>query len=82
MSAPEPPAPEFPPGYEDEYIGYITRNVAIAFIVLEVFFVSLRYVAQRIGRKSFGIDDWLMLPGLVLCLGVDISALSKQGLPR
>jgi hypothetical protein len=71
-----PPKTPYPPG--TPYIGYITRNVAIAFIILEVFFVGMRYLAQRLGRKPWGWDDWVMLPALILCLGVNASTLSKD----
>lgn len=68
----------FPPGYKEEYIGYILQNTAIAFIVLETVFVALRYLAQRIGRKPFGIDDWLMMPAWLFCFGANIAPLGKK----
>ncbi|KAF7917047.1 uncharacterized protein EAE97_012067 [Botrytis byssoidea] len=67
--------PRFSPGYEDEYIGNVLVNVIIAFTILEIIFVALRYLAQRIGHKPIGIDDWLVLPALIFNLGVIIDAL-------
>ena len=69
------PQPTFPPEYAKEDIGYITRNVSIAFIVLELVFVGLRYLAQHMAGEKSGVDDILMLPSLILCLGMDVSAL-------
>jgi hypothetical protein len=65
-------APVFPPG--TEYSGNTLLSVIISFTVLEIIFVGLRYVAQWIGRKPRGLDDWLVLPGLLLCIGVNINA--------
>lgn len=70
MSAGAPTIPDGTP-----YIGYQLKAVAISFTVLEIIFVGLRYVAQRLNRRPFGIDDWLILPALVLCIGLNISAL-------
>lgn len=70
-------APSFPPGYEDEYCGNILINTAIAFIVLETVFTILRYTAQRLIRKPFGIDDWLMIPAWLFCMGTNVCALGK-----
>ena len=53
-----------------EYNGYHLRNVAIAFIVLEVFFVGLRYVARYISRAPTGLDDIFMIPSLITNLGL------------
>ena len=72
------PEDSLPPGYAEEYIGYITRNVSLALCVMEVVFVGLRYLAQQLSKKKFGIDDWLMIPSLVFCLGLNTSALSKS----
>ena len=69
--------PPFPPGYANEYIGYVTRNVAISFTVLELLFVSLRFVSQHIAGKRCGVGDFIRIPSLVLCLGLNVSALSK-----
>lgn len=61
----------FPPGYAEQYIGYIALDVAITFTVLEVVAVVLRYISQSMAGKRFGIDDFLILPGLLFCLGIN-----------
>lgn len=65
-----PSTPSFPPGYADEYIGNPPFGVAIAFIVLEVIAVGLRFLARRIGRVAWGADDTLIIPGAILCLAL------------
>lgn len=64
-----------PPGYASEYSGDKLRDVAIAFIVIDVVFVGLRYVSQWVGRKPMGLDGWLMLPALLANLGICIAGL-------
>ena len=53
-----------------EYDGYITRNVAISFIIQNTTAVCLRFASQRLGGRKLGIDDYLVVPGLLLCLGL------------
>ncbi|KJZ78233.1 hypothetical protein HIM_02271 [Hirsutella minnesotensis 3608] len=63
------------PGYETEYSGDQLLAVAVSFSILEIVFVGFRYLAQRLSRKPFGLDDWLMIPALILCLGLNASSL-------
>ena len=73
--------PAFPPGYAGEYIGYIARDVGIAFTVLEIAFVGLRYISQSMAHKRFGIDDFLILPGLILCLAINACCVGQFLVP-
>lgn len=66
--------PPVPPDLE-EYTGYKLVGVAIAFTVLEVTFVALRFVARSLGNVKFAIDDALMLPGLVFCIAINTCAI-------
>ena len=58
----------FPPSYLTEYQGATPVALSIAFIVLEVFFVSVRYWARHVGHVKWGADDILMIPATMLCL--------------
>jgi hypothetical protein len=49
----------------DAYIGNILQGVAIAFIVLAVVFVGLRYVSRYLKGMGLGLDDFLVLPALI-----------------
>lgn len=42
------------------YIGYLFKNVAIAFIVLQTFFVGLRLLARYLANTPMGSDDILV----------------------
>lgn len=75
--AASPPPSHLNPSYAREYNGDTLRDVAITFTVLEIVFVSLRYLSFYISRKPAGIDDWLIAPGLLLCIGNNISSLGK-----
>ncbi|KAF2150163.1 hypothetical protein K461DRAFT_323616 [Myriangium duriaei CBS 260.36] len=68
-----PPLSSLPQQYVNEYGGDVLRDTAIAFMVLEIFFVSLRFVSKRVGRNPYGIDDWLVAASLVLCTSINIS---------
>ena len=69
---------QLPPGYAEEYSGDTLRNTAIAFIVLEITFVILRYISRALGKVSRGIDDYLMIPALVTCLGFDAFSIGEK----
>lgn len=75
MAAPPAKLPPLDPAYAREYSGDTLRDVAIAFTVLEIVFVALRAFSQHVGRKPVGLDDWIIGPALVLCLGTNISSL-------
>ena len=64
-----PAHPRLPPGYAEGYSGGRLRDTAIAFIVLEVGFVTLRYVSRALGKLPLGVNDYLMIPALVVWLG-------------
>ncbi|KAI9640226.1 hypothetical protein NHQ30_011464 [Ciborinia camelliae] len=57
------------------YRGHIVLSVAIAFTVLETLFVALRYWAQYLARKPFGVDDGLILLAYLLCISGTVVAL-------
>ena len=71
-------SPNYPPGYLDEYIGYRLTGVAIAFIVLNITFVTLRFVARRLGKVPMGIDDILIMPSLLTVLLLCADAFCEQ----
>ncbi|KAF2475277.1 uncharacterized protein BDR25DRAFT_382215 [Lindgomyces ingoldianus] len=64
------PASTFPPGYFEEDVSQRTLGTAIAFIVLEISVVTLRVISRRLVRAPFGMDDMLIFPALLFCLGL------------
>ena len=72
-------APQKPsPAYHSEHDTNGVVPVAIVFTILEVTCVALRFWARRIGKVSWGVDDSLMIPGLVFCLAVNALCLCEQ----
>ncbi|KAL9085408.1 MAG: hypothetical protein Q9159_004697 [Coniocarpon cinnabarinum] len=74
MSAP-PTLPSLSQAYVEEYSGDSLRDVIIAFAILEIVFVGLRYISQVIGTRPWGLDDGLMILALIFNLGQIITSL-------
>jgi hypothetical protein len=55
-----------------------TRTLTIFFTVLAAFFVGLRFTARWRQAVYFGIDDWLIVVALVLCIGNMIMNLERE----
>ena len=72
-------APQKPPsGDRAEHDTNGVVPVAVIFTILEVTCVALRFWARKIGKVSFGVDDSLMVPSLILCLAVNALCLCEQ----
>lgn len=56
--------------HRQEYNGQGSVAVAAVFIVLEVVFVALRFLARKIGKIAWGWDDSLMIAATISCLAV------------
>lgn len=61
-----------------EYNGQSYVAVAVAFIVLEVICVALRFWARKIGKIAWGLDDSLIIAAAVLCLALIGCSLGEQ----
>ncbi|KAJ2971883.1 hypothetical protein NUW58_g9298 [Xylaria curta] len=74
------------PYYEPSYNPYpasVLIGTAIFFIIITVGAVSLRFYARLTTAARLGIDDWLAVPAVVLCVGtaiVQIIAAMEGGL--
>lgn len=64
--------------YLAEYIGDRLISVCIVFMVLEIICVGLRFVARHLCRTAMGLDDLLVLPSLVFCLGLTALGISQS----
>jgi len=69
--------PNFPPGYVDENVGPHVVGVAVAFIVLEIFLVAMRFTSRYLNKIPIGLDDIFIIPSLVFCLGICALAIGK-----
>lgn len=69
-------------GFTEEYINENigTRLVVVAsvFIGLEICVVALRFFARYKYRTQWGLDDYLMAPALLFCLGTCVIGISES----
>lgn len=73
-----PPLSALPPAYIAESSAANLHNGAIAFTVLEVVFVGLRYASKIIGRVPRGVDDLLVTVSLVCCVAMNAFCLGNE----
>ncbi|KAK8860023.1 integral membrane protein [Apiospora arundinis] len=71
----ETAAPNFPPGYAEETLAPRLEAIAIAFIVLEIVVVALRFATRIIYKTRWGADDYLIPPALLFSLGMCVIAI-------
>lgn len=79
MSAPAPPS--ISPARVAADTGGRVIAVASTFIVLEIGVVALRFAARIIYRLKWGVDDYLIIPALIFCIGICIIAIGESCLP-
>ena len=48
---------KFPPEYLEQYSGNRLLATSIAFLVIDTFFVALRFLAQHLRPIKYGLDD-------------------------
>jgi hypothetical protein len=65
------------PEYLREYSGHQLTVAAIVFIPLNIIFVAIRFFSRHLTKAPLGLDDILIIPGLILCVTLSILALCK-----
>lgn len=72
--------------YSEEFLHQskqgLINTVSSVFIALEVFCVSLRFLAKWVGRLKLGWDDAFMILGLILCIADAACTMGECGLLR
>ncbi|KAI1147214.1 hypothetical protein F4825DRAFT_455722 [Nemania diffusa] len=48
---------------------------ASLFIILCTLFVALRFISLRVGRRAIGLEDWLILPALIIEVGLCVNGI-------
>ncbi|KAL8919795.1 MAG: hypothetical protein Q9172_004800 [Xanthocarpia lactea] len=56
----------------DQYTKPVLVGNGVAFTVLPIIVVSLRFYARRVARVAVGIDDWCIVVALVLCTAAGV----------
>jgi hypothetical protein len=64
----------------NESRAHVLVATAIAFFVLDVLFVGLRFWSRRIQRTKFRVDDFFIIAALVLITGTCITSICKPPL--
>jgi hypothetical protein len=62
---------------DSTYIGWKAIVVSALFIPIQVVFVVLRFWAQRLSRKSYDWDDWLVIASLLTQIVASALAIGK-----
>ncbi|MCJ1308866.1 hypothetical protein MMC25_002521 [Agyrium rufum] len=57
--------------------GYQLIGVAASFIILQTIIVGLRFLARRLNQSKLALDDWLMIPSLIMNLGLCAEAITE-----
>ena len=74
MSTPLPisqPSPE----YLAKNNGGPLLSTAVAFSVLQILLVSLRFAARWLKRRPIELDDYFIVPALLFCLGLNATSI-------
>lgn len=66
------------PGQMPQYMGYQMQTTVITFMVLGIVFVSLRFISRYVSGSRMGIDDILIIPAFVCCLGQGVTGLCES----
>ena len=65
-------------GNLNDYSGTELVVTSVAFIILNCFFVLLRFHVRVKSKAKFGLDDYFLLPALFANILLDISCLCEQ----
>ena len=60
-----------PLSYVHEDRGYVAVGTCVAFTVIEIVFVFLRFLSRWLGKVPMGIDDVLIIPALIICIATN-----------
>ncbi|KAF2760780.1 hypothetical protein EJ05DRAFT_473390 [Pseudovirgaria hyperparasitica] len=63
------------PEYAAENIGPRAYGTAITFAILDITFVSLRFISRKVSRLQLATDDFLIVSALIICLGLSACAI-------
>jgi hypothetical protein len=67
----KPSSLSFPPKYVNKDKYPPAERIAITFIVIEIVVVALHFVSRRMIKAKLAFDDYLIIPSLDFCLGMN-----------
>ncbi|MCJ1469151.1 hypothetical protein MMC07_007784 [Pseudocyphellaria aurata] len=75
MASPTPLTAPLDEAYLQEYNGHKLIAASVALMVLEILFVGLRFLSRRLSKTAMGLDDWLIGPSFVFCVGLTVASI-------
>ena len=64
--------PYFDPGYQP-YTQSVLVGTSVLFIILPIVAVALRFYSRALVQAQLGIDDWITIPSMIICIGLAIN---------
>ena len=64
--------PYFDPSYQP-YTKSVLIGTSVLFIVLPVAAVALRFYSRELVQARLGMDDWITIPSMVICIGLAVN---------
>ena len=64
--------PYFDPSYQP-YTKSVLIGTSVLFIVLPVAAVALRFYSRALVQARLGMDDWITIPSMVICIGLAVN---------
>lgn len=61
--------PYFDPSYQP-YTQSVLIGTSVLFIVLPIAAVALRFYSRALVQARLGMDDWITIPSMVICIGL------------
>ena len=53
-------------------------GTGVAFAILPTIFVALRFYARLISRTGYGVDDWILVPALIITIATGVGQIIGQ----
>ncbi|KAI2615210.1 hypothetical protein GGR54DRAFT_632309 [Hypoxylon sp. NC1633] len=64
--------PYFDPNY-NPYPRPVLVGTGVLFIIVPILTVGLRFYARLMSSAKLGIDDWVAIPSMVICIGLSVT---------
>lgn len=66
--------PYFYPDYQP-YPQSVLIGTSVLFVIIPIVAVGLRFYARSLVAARLGIDDWITIPSMVICVGLAVNQL-------
>lgn len=66
--------PYFYPDYQP-YSQSVLIGTSVLFVIIPIVAVALRFYSRSLVAAHLGIDDWITIPSMVICIGLAVNQL-------